>query len=69
MDGILRNYRFSSHCCQLVTIALLLCANCATVGRDFPVARVSDIRIGETTQTQIREMFGAPWRVGTEQQE
>ena len=49
-----------------LTTALLFCASCATVGRDFPVARVSDIRIGETTQNQIREMFGSPWRVGIE---
>jgi hypothetical protein len=51
---------------KLMVLGLLLCASCATVGRDFPVARVSDIRIGETTQDQIREMFGDPWRVGIE---
>ena len=41
-------------------------AGCITGGRDFPVDRVSDIRIGETTQSQIREMFGPPVRVGIE---
>ena len=40
--------------------------SCATVGRDFPVERVPEIKIGETTQSQIREMFGAPWRTGIE---
>ena len=50
----------------LIMTVLLLCASCATVGHNFPAARVSDIRIGETTQDQIREMFGDPWRVGIE---
>jgi hypothetical protein len=27
---------------------------------------VSDIRIGETTQEEIRAMFGSPWRTGIE---
>lgn len=39
---------------------------CATVGRDFPDSKVSEIRIGVTTQEQIRAMFGPPWRVGVE---
>jgi hypothetical protein len=40
--------------------------SCATVGRDFPVERVPEIKIGETTQGEIRDMFGAPWRTGIE---
>ena len=50
----------------LVALFMFSCASCATVGRDFPVDRVSDIRIGETTQKEIRAMFGPPWRVGIE---
>jgi hypothetical protein len=42
-----------------------LCA-CASVGRDFPESPVAQIHIGITTQTQIRAMFGNPWRVGIE---
>jgi hypothetical protein len=37
---------------------------CATVGHDFNVSQVSAIQIGKTTQSDIRAMFGAPWRVG-----
>lgn len=48
----------------LVTLSLL--CSCASVGREFPVAPVSQISIGQTTQEQIRVMFGAPWRVGVE---
>jgi hypothetical protein len=50
----------------LVAIVMLFSVSCATVGRDFPVDRVSDIRIGETTQKEIRAIFGPPWRVGIE---
>ncbi len=46
--------------------ATLLSAGCATVGRDFPVAQIPRIQIGQTTQEDIRAMFGDPWRVGIE---
>jgi hypothetical protein len=44
----------------------LLFAACATVGRDFPSSRVSEIEIGKTTQADIEKMFGPPWRTGIE---
>jgi hypothetical protein len=50
----------------LVAMLMPFLAGCATVGRDFPVGRVSDIGIRETTQDEIRAMFGSPWRVGIE---
>lgn len=46
-------------------LALLLGA-CATVGHDFPVERVTDIRLHQTTQAEVRAMFGEPWRTGLE---
>ncbi len=48
------------------TTLIIFIAGCATVGQDFPTSRVSDIKIGETTQNDIRRMFGSPWRVGIE---
>ncbi len=48
------------------TMLIMFFAGCASVGRDFPASRVSDIKIGETTQNDIRNMFGSPWRVGIE---
>ena len=48
-----------------ITFSLLI-IGCATVGGDFPTTRVSEIRIGKTTQDEIRTMFGSPWRVGLE---
>lgn len=50
----------------LVALFMLFCASCYTMGRDFPADRVRDIRIGETTQKEIRTIFGPPWQVGIE---
>jgi hypothetical protein len=50
----------------LLLLAVLFGLGCATVGREFPVERVGEIRIGETTQEDVLAMFGSPWRVGLE---
>lgn len=49
-----------------ILAAILLLAGCATVGNDFPASEVTQIHLGQTTQAQIRQMFGKPWRVGVE---
>jgi hypothetical protein len=49
-----------------VLCALVFASGCATVGRDFPVAKVPSITIGKTTQNDIYAMFGHPWRTGIE---
>lgn len=48
------------------TMVTLLFTGCASIGNDFPVAEVSLIKIGTTTQSQIKSMFGSPWRTGLE---
>ncbi|MFZ2631203.1 MAG: outer membrane protein assembly factor BamE [Desulfosalsimonadaceae bacterium] len=45
---------------------LLVAVGCANMGRDFADHRVPDIQIGVTTQDDLRDMFGSPWRVGIE---
>ena len=50
----------------LASMLLLFSWGCATVGKDFPVANVSDIEIGKTTLQEVRSLFGPPWRVGIE---
>lgn len=47
-------------------IAAGLLVACVTVGREFPSKQVAKLRIGTTTQSQVREMFGTPWRTGVE---
>jgi hypothetical protein len=49
-----------------IVVSILFLASCATVGRDFPSDRVSEIQIHQTTRDAIRSMFGPPWRVGIE---
>jgi hypothetical protein len=47
--------------------ALILClgvSGCLSVGREFPVEPVRKIEKGATTQDEIRQMFGEPWRTG-----
>jgi hypothetical protein len=46
--------------------AALLVAGCLTVGREFPVEPVREIKIGETTRDDVRRIFGPPWRTGLE---
>jgi outer membrane protein assembly factor BamE (lipoprotein component of BamABCDE complex) len=50
----------------LMLSVFLLSSGCATVGQDFPDSLVPRIKTHETTQDQVRSMFGAPWRVGLE---
>lgn len=50
----------------LVGLSLLLVVGCATVGRDFATHNVDQIEVGETTRSDIQEMFGEPWRTGIE---
>lgn len=45
---------------------LLIAVGCANMGKNFPDHRVTDIQIGVTTQDDLRDMFGSPWRVGIE---
>jgi len=47
----------------LFAISVLLSA-CFTVGKSFPDYAVPDITIGTTTESEIQDMFGAPWRTG-----
>lgn len=49
-----------------VLVAVLVLGGCVTVGEDFPVDPVSRLEMGATTRAEVREMFGAPWRMGVE---
>jgi len=51
---------------SLLAILILFSSGCATVGKDFSVTEIYEIKIGKTTQEEIRAMFGSPWRVGIE---
>ena len=39
-------------------------SGCVTLGKDFPEANVSVIKISQTTKNEIRKLFGSPWLSG-----
>jgi hypothetical protein len=56
---------------RLLTIIMLLAAlslpvtGCMpSMGRPFPVQKVRQIELNKTSMTEIRQMFGEPWRTG-----
>jgi outer membrane protein assembly factor BamE (lipoprotein component of BamABCDE complex) len=51
----------------LVLTGLLFFASaCITLGKDFPVAYVPAIKIGQTSKSEVRKMFGSPWLSGNQ---
>ena len=50
----------------LFAVLAVFFAGCATIGHEFNTANVSQIKIGTTTQNNVLEMFGMPWRTGIE---
>ncbi len=66
-DGNHAGMGFISFCRMMGLLAMLMvAAGCANMGREFTDSRVPEIRIGQTTQEDLRGMFGEPWRVGIE---
>ncbi len=47
-------------------LLVLALSGCLSVGREFPTGPVTSLRIGETTQDDVRAAFGPPWRTGIE---
>jgi outer membrane protein assembly factor BamE (lipoprotein component of BamABCDE complex) len=41
-------------------------SGCFTVGQEFAASRVGNIKIGQTRKQDISELFGSPWRTGSE---
>jgi outer membrane protein assembly factor BamE (lipoprotein component of BamABCDE complex) len=52
--------------CAVCLLALLAASGCATIGRPFATHEVSQVRLGQTTQSDVLRLFGAPWRTGLE---
>lgn len=49
---------------SLIIVASLSLAGCVTIGKTFPVEKISKIEAGTTTRSEVEQMFGQPWRVG-----
>ena len=50
----------------VIVLSAVLLTACMTVGHEFPAGQVTSIKIGESTQTDITNIFGTPWRIGIE---
>ena len=50
----------------LVALSLPFTGCMPAVGQPFPVHQVRQLEIGKTTKTEVRQMFGEPWRTGLE---
>ncbi len=49
----------------VIVVALVLISNgCGTVGKSFNVSKVETIVNGTTTQSDIKKMFGEPFKIG-----
>jgi hypothetical protein len=44
----------------LLVVALSALLGCVSTGRNFDESRVADIRKGQTTEADLRQMFGPP---------
>ena len=62
MNLIQRQYLLSS--IILLFAGSVLLSACFTVGKVFPSYAVPDIKVGKTTESEIRKLFGSPWRTG-----
>lgn len=50
----------------VITTALFTFSGCARVGHDFNARHVNELKIGQTTKSDVINMFGEPWRIGNE---
>ena len=53
----------------LSTGLFFFASGCITLGKDFPVANVHAIKVGQTTKGEVRKLFGPPWLSGIQDSE
>ena len=50
----------------LLTGLLFFASSCISLGKDFPESHVPAIKIGQTTKSEVRKLFGSPWLSGNQ---
>lgn len=50
----------------MISVVILFASGCITLGKAFPEANVSSIKIGLTSKNEIRRFFGSPWLSGVQ---
>ena len=48
------------------SVAASQLTGCFTVGQEFAGSRVPEIKVGQTTKQDVENIFGTPWRKGSE---
>lgn len=48
----------------LAALVVLGSTGCISVGRHFPTGPIPQLHIGKSTQQQVLDTFGPPWRTG-----
>ncbi len=51
---------------SMVLLIAVLAAGCSTVGKEFDSSKVGNIKKDVTTQSEIRQWFGLPFKEGRE---
>lgn len=62
----MRNFKLLTTLMLLVSLGLPVTGCMPTVGQAFPVYKIRQIEIDKTSQAEVRQMFGDPWRTGLE---
>jgi len=50
----------------VVSVSTTQLTGCFTVGQEFAGSQVPEIKIGQSTKQDIENIFGTPWRKGSE---
>ena len=50
----------------LLTGLLFFASSCISLGKDFQESHVPAIKIGQTTKSEVRKLFGSPWLSGNQ---
>ena len=66
LESAERGFVFRNFTIILILLAgiSLFTSGCVTLGKDFPEANVSVIKIGQTTKYEIKKLFGSLWLSG-----
>ena len=56
--------KYFSNSLFFLSIFTFFISSCITLGQNFSDLNVKAIRIGQTTKSEIRELFGSPWLSG-----
>lgn len=67
-NPILKLFQWGFKTMPIFCLLIWMAGCCTTIGNNLsPPPIVNDIKVGETSYNEIRQMFGSPWRVDIEE--